>query len=52
MTTAPASWGRAEEFYGVRSCITRPGRARPTYRNFFAPAAHWPFTGLRLARSA
>jgi ergothioneine biosynthesis protein EgtB len=33
------------------ACITPAGHARRTYRNFFPPAAQWPFTGLRLARS-
>ena len=32
--------------------ITPPGHARTTYRNFYPPAARWPFTTLRLARSA
>jgi ergothioneine biosynthesis protein EgtB len=32
------------------ACITPPGHARPTYRNFFPAAARWAFSGLRLAR--
>jgi ergothioneine biosynthesis protein EgtB len=31
-------------------CATPAGHTRPTYRNFFPPAARWPFTGVRLAR--
>jgi ergothioneine biosynthesis protein EgtB len=29
--------------------LTPPGHTRPTYRNFFPPAARWPMAGLRLA---
>ena len=31
------------------SCVTSPGHAGITYRNFFYPHQRWPFAGFRLA---
>ena len=33
-------------------CATPPGHTRPSYRNFYPPAARWMFAGLRMAQDA
>lgn len=32
------------------ACVTPPGHATVTYRNFFPPTARWAFSGVRIAR--
>ncbi len=34
------------------ACVTPPGHARPSYRNFYYPHQRWMFAGVRLARDA
>ncbi|HXP30441.1 MAG TPA: ergothioneine biosynthesis protein EgtB [Stellaceae bacterium] len=34
------------------AAVTPPGHVRLSYRNFFPPAARWPFGGIRLAEDA